>query len=158
MFLVCEGLLIVLFSFTSTMGGAVVVMIFFSIFLQAAEGSTFAMVPYVDEAVTGSVGGLVGGGGNAGGAIFLSIFVYHNYHKAFLWMGCVVSASALLSLLVRIPGHRHLLGGTDNHTTLERRHFAKPPAIIFIPTPLESNTKEGETIKVEDEFHSTISI
>ena len=145
-FLVCEGLLIVLFSYTSTMGGAVTVMIFFSIFLQAAEGSTFGIVPYLDEAVTGTVVGFVGAGGNAGGAIFVGIFVYNNYHRSFLWMGCAVVASAFLSILVRVPGHCHLLGGTDDHFTLKRRQIAKPPAIIFIPTPSTSRTEEGDTV------------
>ena len=154
-FLVCEGLLIVLFSFTSTLGGTVTVMIFFSIFLQAAEGSTFGIVTYLDDAVTGTVVGFVGAGGNAGGAVFAVTFVYYNYQHSFLWMGCAVVASAFLSFLVRVPGHRHLLGGTDNHSTLERRQIAKPPAIIFIPTPSTSIAEESDTVIADDASPST---
>jgi len=192
--LVAEGSLIIMFSFTNTMGGAVVIMIFFSIFLQAAEGSTFGIVPYVDKAVTGSVVGFVGAGtcgnatndgfglrhfccffllevrfcdaqthllnfsfmpfphlpgGNIGGVIFAVIFVYHDYAQSFLWMGCAVVASAFLTTLVRVPGHRNLFSGSDNHATIERRQNAKPPAIIFIPAPAD-DSGESVTVKVED--------
>lgn len=147
--LVVEGLLIIMFSFTSTMGGAVAVMAVFSFFVQAAEGSTFGIVPYVDEVVTGSVVGFVGAGGNIGGIIFTMIFVFHDYDKSFLWMGCAVVASALPTILIRIPGHRTLFRGSDDRVIIERRQNAKPPAIIFIPAPVD-DSGESVTVHVDD--------
>jgi len=147
-----EGCLIIIFSSTSTLGGAIVVMIFFSIFLQAAEGSTFGIVPYVDESVAGSVAGFVGAGGNIGGAIFAILFVYHDYQSSFLWMGCAVVASATLTVFVSIPGHRSLFWGSDGNEIIERRQNTKPPAIIIIPAHSDDISREGNTVmEAEDE-------
>lgn len=38
-----EGCLVIVFAYTHTMAGSIVVMVVFSIFVQAAEGSTYAM-------------------------------------------------------------------------------------------------------------------
>ena len=72
--LACQGSLVCLFSVTTTLAGAVVVMVFFSIFVQAAEGSSFSIVPYLDIDVTGSISGIVGAGGNFGAIIFSLLF------------------------------------------------------------------------------------
>jgi hypothetical protein len=105
-------------------------MVFFSIFVQAAEGSTFGIVPYVDASVTGSVVGIVGAGGPAGGVCFALMFRALGYHSAFLWMGCAVMVSAVLTLFVAIPGHRSLLTGHDTAAILEHRRKAKLPEVI----------------------------
>ena len=68
--LLTEGALVIVFSKTLTLGGAIAAMIAFSIFVQAAEGSTYGIVPYVNPSVTGSVSGIVGAGGNVGGVGF----------------------------------------------------------------------------------------
>lgn len=84
----------------------------------------------MDSAVTGSVSGLIGAGGNIGGVGFGLIFRGLDYRPAFLWMGCTVVGSALLTLCVRIPGHRMCLGGHDSHEVLERRQRANLPNMI----------------------------
>lgn len=61
--LACEGTLIIVFSYSSTLAGAVFSMCMFSIFTQSAEGAIFGVVPYVSKLYTGSVSGLVGSGG-----------------------------------------------------------------------------------------------
>ena len=43
-----EGALIVVFSYITDLGSAIVVMTLFSIFVQACEGATYGIVPYVD--------------------------------------------------------------------------------------------------------------
>jgi NNP family nitrate/nitrite transporter-like MFS transporter len=128
--LVCEGALVVCFSYTSELSSAIVTMVFFSIFVQAAEGSTFGIVPYVDASVTGSVVGIVGAGGPVGGVCFALTFRALGYHSAFLWMGCAVMVSAVLTLFVAIPGHRGLLTGHDTAAILEHRRKAKLPEVI----------------------------
>ena len=147
--LVTEGCLVILFSFTRTLGGAISVMAFFSIFVQAAEGSTFGIVPYVDSTVVGSVAGLVGAGGNIGGTCFAFLFVFNSYQKSFLWMGCVVVASAIWSVFITIPGHRGLFHGKDSDSTLEHRQNTKPPAIIMIPVA-PSNAGGEEQSRTEE--------
>lgn len=132
--LVVEGCLVILFSFSHTLGGAIAIMVFYSIMVQAAEGSTFGLVSYVDSTVTGSVVGIVGAGGNIGGACFTLIFAHNSYQQSFLLMGCVVVASAIWTVFIAIPGHRGLIYGKDSNEIVEHRNRAKPPAIIIIRT------------------------
>lgn len=50
------------FAQASILTGSIIVMVFFSGFTQAAEGSTYAIVPYVSPPNTGAVSGVVGAG------------------------------------------------------------------------------------------------
>jgi len=102
--LACQGGFVVIFGYTRSLGGAIVVMIIFSLFVQASEGSIYAVVPYVRPPVTGSVAGLVGAGGNFGGVVFSIIFRYYQDRPAFIIMGVIAAASALLSPLIVIQG------------------------------------------------------
>uniref|UniRef100_A0A7S1YPY5 Nitrate/nitrite transporter n=1 Tax=Ditylum brightwellii TaxID=49249 RepID=A0A7S1YPY5_9STRA len=111
----CEGAMVLIFANTSNLAGAIVVMIVFSIFVQAAEGSTYGIVPYVNPSCTGSIAGIVGAGGNAGAVGFgLAFRQLESYKDAFIVMGCVILISAFLSLLIRIKGHASLLCGSDD--------------------------------------------
>ena len=72
-------------------------LVFFSIFVQSAEGSTYGIVPYVDSTCTGAISGIVGAGGNIG-AVCLG-FVFQNVDKtqnAFIIMSGMVCFSAVL--------------------------------------------------------------
>lgn len=57
-----EAAFIFAFAHATTLTGSIIVMVFFSGFTQAAEGSTFAIVPYVNPQNTGAVSGIVGAG------------------------------------------------------------------------------------------------
>jgi len=131
-FLIIEGVLVILFSLTETLAGSIVVMVIFSLFVQAAEGSTFGIVPYVSPSVTGSVSGLVGAGGNIGGVGFALLFREFNYRSAFLWMGCFVMTSAVWSSFIFIPGHRGLFSGQDAPEVAQHRRQAKLPGEISV--------------------------
>jgi len=48
----------------------VLIIVIFSSFVQAAEGSSYGIVPYVNPPVTGSIDGIVGAGGNTGAVCF----------------------------------------------------------------------------------------
>ena len=119
--LACQGALVCLFSVTSTLAAAISVMALFSIFVQAAEGSSFAIVPYIDHDVTGSISGIVGAGGNFGAIAFSLIFRQTKNRTPFFYMGCTVMASSLLCALVKIDGHRSLFFGEDASEVKERR-------------------------------------
>ena len=71
-------------TFTGGLGIALAVLLtmFCSFFVQAGEGSTFAMVPLVKRRVTGQVAGLVGAYGNVGAVSYLTVFA-----SLPLWMG-----------------------------------------------------------------------
>lgn len=83
-------------------------MITFSIFVQASEGSTFGIVPYLNPNVTGAVAGIIGAGGSAGSVVFSLLFRKMQYRDAFFWMGVTISASSLLSGGVSIRGYEGL--------------------------------------------------
>ena len=91
-----------------------VIMVFFSVFVQAAEGSTYGIVPYVNPPCTGSIAGIVGAGGNMGAVCFGLAFRQLDWKPAFYVMGGVIFASGAFSSLIHIKGHAGLLWGTDS--------------------------------------------
>ena len=111
--LVVEGFMIVLFAMNKSMAGAIVMMAIFSIFVQAAEGSTYGIVPYVNPAVTGSIAGIIGAGGSCGAVVFGFMFRDLSYFHAFVLMGLVAASSSVLSLFVVIRGHAGIMCGQD---------------------------------------------
>jgi NNP family nitrate/nitrite transporter-like MFS transporter len=112
-FLAGEGALVLVFANSSSLGGAIAIMVFFSLFVQAAEGSTFGVVPYVDPPSTGSISGIVGAGGNVGAVGFGLGFRQLDYKPAFYIMGFSILGSAFASILINIKGHSALLWGHD---------------------------------------------
>jgi NNP family nitrate/nitrite transporter-like MFS transporter len=119
--LILEGCFVILFGRIESLGGAIAVMVVLSIFVQAAEGSTFGIVPYVQHSVTGSIAGVVGAGGNVGGVVFAILFREYDYRDAFLWMGLIAMCSAVLSFITIIRGHASLLVGEDCPDVLQKR-------------------------------------
>ena len=63
--LMCLSLGLVSTNFTATM----IILVFFSVFIQGACGATFGVVPFVSKRALGLVCGMVGAGGSAGSAI-----------------------------------------------------------------------------------------
>ena len=56
--LVIEGIMVLVFANTKSLGLAIFIMVIFSSFVQAAEGSSYGIVPYVNPPVTGSISGV----------------------------------------------------------------------------------------------------
>jgi NNP family nitrate/nitrite transporter-like MFS transporter len=112
--LIAEGALVLVFSTTNTLGGSIMALVFFSLFVQAAEGTSYGIVPYVDPVHMGSVTGIVGAGGNVGAVCFGLCFRQLSYHSAFEIMGFSILGSSVLSLFFDINGYsRLLLGGEE---------------------------------------------
>ncbi|KAJ3336856.1 High-affinity nitrate transporter 2.1 [Gonapodya sp. JEL0774] len=101
-----NGAALIAFSFIGNLPAAMTVLVLFSIFTEAACGTTFALVPYVDPSRKGAVSGLVGAGGNIGGAVFNAIFTAYlgDPTKAFLIMGVIVVISSLSTFVLSIGG------------------------------------------------------
>ena len=119
-FLACEGALVLIFANSNSLGGAIVIMIFFSLFVQAAEGSSYGIVPYVDPPNTGSISGIVGAGGNSGAVGFGMGFRQLDYKEAFLIMGFTIIASCFLSPFIYIKGHSAMFYGKDEVVDKEK--------------------------------------
>lgn len=127
--LIFEGALVLIFANTSSLAGGIVTLVCFSLFVQAAEGSTYGIVPYVDKNYIGAVTGVVGAGGNAGAVIFSLFFREMEYHDAFLWMGVAVITSSVLTSLLLIQGESAMLGGTNNAMVEEVEYMEEAEAL-----------------------------
>ncbi len=75
---------------------AVVITIFASIFVQGAEGATFAIIPMVNKRMTGQIAGMAGAYGNVGAVIYLVIFSLVDSRTFFF----ILSAGAAVSFLI----------------------------------------------------------
>lgn len=67
-----EGIMLSVFSVTTSLVLGMVFLITFSLTVQMAEGATFAVVPFINKKAIGSISGIVGAGGNVGA--FLAAF------------------------------------------------------------------------------------
>jgi NNP family nitrate/nitrite transporter-like MFS transporter len=130
--LALEGALVLVFAQTETLAAAIIVMVFFSLLVQAAEGSTYGIVPYVDPPSTGSIAGIVGAGGNTGAVGFGLGFRQLSYKLAFNVMGYTILGSSLLTLFIVVKGHRGLLFGQDSAIA------TKPHATLTVPALLDA--------------------
>ena len=103
-FLVLEGVGIILFAQSGSLGMAIVSMLFFALFLKMANGGTYSIVPFVNKEAIGSVAGIVGAGGNIGAMLVGFLFKSKNisYAQAFLYIGMGVAAIGLIVFLVNI--------------------------------------------------------
>jgi len=116
--LIVEGLLIFAFASVNNLGLAIFLLTLFSVFVQAAEGSTYGIVPYVNRASPGAVAGIVGAGGPTGAVLFgLGFRQIENVKHAYYFMASVVVLSGLSCALLTLKGHRGLLFGKDDIIT-----------------------------------------
>ena len=143
--LAAEGALVLVFANTGSLGGAIFVMVFFSLMVQAAEGSSYGIVPYVDPPATGSIAGIVGAGGNSGAVAFGMCFRQLGYKKAFILMGILILVSSFLSLFIFIKGHAGLVCGEDDPEP------AKEAQVLSVPEPTDRVSAE---IKKDDDVDS----
>jgi len=112
--LIVEGCLIFAFASTKNLGTAIFLLTVFSIFVQAAEGSTYGIVPYVNISSPGAVAGIVGAGGPTGAVLFgLGFRQFADVKHAYFFMAGIVVASGISCLFITIKGHRGLLFGKD---------------------------------------------
>ena len=115
LFLFSEGALVLIFANTKGLGSSVVVMVIFSIAVQASEGTTFGIVPYISPPATGSVTGIVGAGGNVGAVLFGLAFRQYDFNQAFIIMGGTVLVSTLFSAFVFISKEHSSLFFSETH-------------------------------------------
>ena len=136
--LIIEGIMVLVFANTTSLGLAIFIMVIFSSFVQAAEGSSYGIVPYVNPPVTGSIAGIVGAGGNTGAVGFGLGFRQLETKQAFVLMGACIIASGFLSLFVCIKGHAGLFTGQDSEEAIaawKKMGGAAPAATLTVPEP-----------------------
>ena len=107
----------IIFGVTKILPLAMVFLVLFSLNVQAAEGATFGIVPFVDPEHKGVVSGLVGAGGNLGAVIWGLIYKEFGQkdmeREGMVCIGCVVIASSLLCFVLKIRGASMFWGTED---------------------------------------------
>eukprot|EP01025_Chloroclados_australasicus_P031183 TRINITY_DN314_c0_g3_i1.p1 TRINITY_DN314_c0_g3~~TRINITY_DN314_c0_g3_i1.p1 ORF type:complete len:507 (-),score=48.08 TRINITY_DN314_c0_g3_i1:209-1729(-) len=102
-----EGLLCILMGFLqNTLAGTMVAMITFSLFVQASEGASYGIVPFVSKRSLGVVSGLVGAGGNSGSAILQAAFFRDSpleTYEGIRYMGITIIGVTLLVIPIYFP-------------------------------------------------------
>jgi NNP family nitrate/nitrite transporter-like MFS transporter len=158
-FLATEGAMVLVFAVTKSLAGAIVVMTIFSILVQAANGSTFGIVPYINPAATGSVSGIVGAGGNTGAVVFgLGFRQLATDRQAYLMMGGLILGSSLLSMLVFIKGQSGLIWGEESPENKAVALSVPEPdedvkASINKEVGVEKEGTDDDNASVESEHH-----
>jgi len=77
---------------------AVVITMFASVFVQGAEGATFAVIPVIHKRMTGQIAGMAGAYGNVGAVIYLVIFSLVDSRTFFF----ILAAGAMVSFLITL--------------------------------------------------------
>ncbi len=100
---VAEGIALLLFSQMNVLGLAIASMVFFSLFVQMAEGATYSVVPFINRKALGAVSGIVGAGGNVGAVLYAQYLLRSgsSLQEAFFAFGFIVASVGFLGLLVK---------------------------------------------------------
>jgi len=118
-----EGALCVIMGFCKdSLGLTIFVMVCFSTCVQASEGASYGVVPFVSKRSLGVVSGFVGAGGNAGSAITQVIFfksgAYETYEGIQL-MGVMIMVITLVVTTIHFPMWGGMFFKADGVTTEE---------------------------------------
>lgn len=74
---------------------SIIITMFCSLFVQGAEGATFAMIPTIKKELTGRIAGMAGAYGNVGAVTYLFILTLVDYRTFFF----ILAAGAAVSVL-----------------------------------------------------------
>jgi len=100
-----EGLTMMLFSRLGALAPAIAAFMGFGLLVCTSCGVTYAVVPLIRPRAVGSVSGIVGAGGNFGAVLAAMLFKSESISgaNAFLILGGIVTATALLAVVVKSP-------------------------------------------------------
>ncbi len=98
-----EAIALMCFSQMQVFAVAIIALLTFSLFVQMAEGATFAVVPFINRKAIGSVSGIVGAGGNVGAVLAGFMFKSDSsvWGERFLYLGCCVLLCSAFTLSLR---------------------------------------------------------
>jgi NNP family nitrate/nitrite transporter-like MFS transporter len=104
-FLLLEGLGVIVFSNIEILPLAIVTMLVFALFLKMSNGATYSVVPFINPKAIGKVSGIVGAGGNVGAVLAGLLFTSEqlNYRESLFIIGIAVIAVSVISFLLSLP-------------------------------------------------------
>jgi MFS transporter, NNP family, nitrate/nitrite transporter len=103
-FLLLEGLGIMLFSTVEVLTWAIVTMLIFALFLKMSNGATYSVVPFINKKAIGAVSGIVGAGGNVGAVVAGFLFASNDisYRHSLFIIGIAVVVVSIISLVLAV--------------------------------------------------------
>lgn len=103
-FLLLEGIGIMIFSTMEALPWAIAMMLVFALFLKMSNGATYSVVPFINKKAIGAVSGIVGAGGNVGAVLAGFLFASNDlsYRQSLFIIGIAVAVISVLSLLMGI--------------------------------------------------------
>jgi MFS transporter, NNP family, nitrate/nitrite transporter len=106
-FLLLEGLGIMLFSTMDVLMWAIVTMLIFALFLKMSNGATYSVVPFINQKAMGAVSGIVGAGGNVGAVLAGFLFTSEtiSYRESLFTIGIAVTAVSVISMALSFSKH-----------------------------------------------------
>lgn len=104
-FLLLEGLGIMLFSTMEVLPYAIATMLLFALFLKMSNGATYAVVPFINKNAMGAVAGIVGAGGNVGAVLAGFLFTSEtlSYKESLFIIGIVVVIVSVITVALGMP-------------------------------------------------------
>ncbi|MCD9015772.1 MFS transporter [Parachryseolinea silvisoli] len=104
LFLLLEGLGIMLFASMDVLIWAIITMLVFALFLKMSNGATYSVVPFINAKAMGSVSGIVGAGGNVGAVLAGFLFASESisYRDSLFMIGIVVALVAAVAFLLAV--------------------------------------------------------
>jgi MFS transporter, NNP family, nitrate/nitrite transporter len=104
-FLLLEGIGIMIFSSVEALPAAIITMLIFALFLKMSNGATYSVVPFINKRAIGSVAGIVGAGGNVGAVLAGFLFTSEDlsYRESLYIIGIAVVIVSVIAFLVAVP-------------------------------------------------------
>ena len=102
-----EGVLCIFMGLSKdNLGATIAFMVFFSICVQASEGASYGIVPFISRRALGVVSGFIGAGGNAGATISTALFFTKDSietYEGLQYLGYTVIGVTALVIPIHFP-------------------------------------------------------
>ncbi|KAL6577898.1 hypothetical protein OROMI_010226 [Orobanche minor] len=120
------GVFCILLGKVGSLSLSVAVMIVFSVFVQAACGLTFGVVPFVSRRSLGIISGMTGGGGNVGAVLTQVIFFRgsrYSTETGITLMGIMMICCTLVIGLIYFPQWGGMFCGPSSNGLVEEDYY-----------------------------------
>lgn len=118
---------ICMFYTSHTLGGTMVIVAFWSIFVPMGCGASYGVAPFITRRGLGVATGLIGAGGNAGSAVTQALFFTGagmTTAEGFKWMGVMILAVTVTLVTIHFPMWGGMLTKADPKATEEEYYSA----------------------------------
>ena len=123
-----EGVLCIFMGLSkNNLGATIAFMVFFSVCVQASEGASYGVVPFISRRALGVVSGFVGAGGNAGATISTALFFTSDKIETYdglVYLGYTVIGVTMVVVTIHFPMWGSMLF-PPNKTSTEEDYYIK---------------------------------